>query len=663
MLTDIPQLERGFVFAMQDDYALDLPGRQEDLAAFLGWLEAEGWPLALKVLTGESFDGDEQPFEKLALAVCVWRADKCIWRDDQGDELKEEDLLYLSFGHQMIKEGQEILRKWYLGTEPSAHEKRRLWAYRLYLDCRILHGPCWPYELGLHRYGEEGSYLPLGEDLGFCAWHPMETFLNSPDYTEAPPEDYFRIIKPEAMDEFAMRVEGYEPHEDEKGRAFVKEKFPVGEPGVVHMESFRGGDKPVLLLLADGMDCFWARVAPMAENLYQAYKDKLHFYWVHTDVVDFLIEGETTVNYFKPHVGRELPGHATSYEDRARTAKKVYMTHPHMTLPCLLDTMGSAGLNLARDLGGGSRVILLDRENRVAWQSTYQWGYWFSKRPPERGCCEHFPWADGVEQAIRKLLANDGFYDPQHEPFDAHDLTNNPLGKQDPAVMYLLKSRVKAIDLDACRLEIVGRPATFTVLDKTPEDKEYFNDPHPMVIGFTEDAVLKLHNKPIPMSELQVDDIIFGPGYVKQSDGSWLASEIQVERKAEGGGAGKLVGDTYLMAHLLRSEDGGLVVKPCLPEQEMKGLRYIREAGDAIELFGRAKGNYEALTAWLDAARDEVVIHLSEDTLLSRHGVPADVADFCKGDLLSIWYRGEQAGQEQIDAALIRASQIAVSQS
>jgi len=650
-------VERGFVYWVQDDYAIDQGQMAEDRTTFLDWMNESGVKNAERFLAGETLD---DPWERrMTLALCVWRADKCIWRDDQGDRLAADDLPFLAFGRKLLRNGQALLREGYQQDSLNLSEEQQelLWAYRLYAECRILHAPCWPWELGIHEFANQtGDYYPTGKETGTWCWWPMEHAMKSPAYTDAPPADYFRIIQKHSVDEFYQMFAGYEKMETADGRIRVKGKTQKQEEGMVCLAQERG-QKPVLLILADAMDCFWARASAVFEHIYQVYGEHLACYWVNIDVGDFLIAGDSTSNFFKPWQGKELPGHAVSLEDRARTAKKLYMTHPHLTFPCLLDDLGDTTANRFLETGGSSAAVLIDKNGALAWQGHHNWEHFANNCPPQRGLCEQFPWANELELEIRALLKNNGLYDPDHPVFPANNSHFATPDKKIPEEMYLLHSRITNIEAD--HLTVMGRVSTFTVIMKSPSDKEWFNDPHEMKLNTPPGIPILRQGVAIPREELRVGDVIGGGGYSKEKDGSWTASEIRfVETGNTTDTPRKKIGDTYLLARLLENEGTLLRVQPMLPEEKMRGLRFCREAGDRLALTGRAAANLQALEHLLQRKDETLAVRLHPDCLFVRNGTACDVSELQKNDILYVWYNHGDANQPVIDAALIRASNV-----
>ncbi len=659
---NVESLKKGLVYAIQADYAEKHTDRLIHLNGFLEWLNPQGWELAESILDN-SFPKELSPeWRRLAKGICIWRGDKLFSRHEQGTLLSSQDDSYRRYVEELRLEGKELMIKGYQGESFSTEEMERLWEYRIWCECKILRVPYRPYELGLHALGPS-CYLPLGYKVPELRMLKMEQALISPDYTEAPHADYFKLMELEACDEFFTWFQGYTlEHTDGNLKAFGKnEAMPQGD-GVVHIQEHRGS-KPVLLVLADAMDTLFAQVAPILEHLHQSYHNHVNIYWVNMELWDFLIHGPTTRNYFKPYVGNELPGHAESYEDRARMAKKVYMTYPSLTYPCLLDNMSGTITNLFQAKGGESNAVLIDKNGHVAWQSSSTGWVYGETIPPQRGMCPQFPWANMVEQEIRKLLANQGEYLKNQEPFDTVEhrsgvhRINEGLQKDGSTTMYLLGSPVTSVDNKNRTLSIQGRPSTFSVMPRGPDYDEYFNPPYPMTIYVPKTASIKAHGVAIDFESIEVGEVIFGQGFIQTGHDTYRATDMKLwGRKLDI--ELKPTGDSYLLGKLLsyNTEKKELVMQPLLPVEHMKGKQWIEEEKDRITLIDHAKENYDTLQKWIARDNKNIIITVSDDTLFYHNGKNAHPSNFQTGDTLCVWYHHRHAGKEVLPSALIRAS-------
>ena len=154
--SDVERLERGFVLASQDEYALDVPEKELLIKEYQKWIVTQGEKLMAKFSSCKKFDESEKQYERLTRATYIWKAQRMYERFEQGDEsLNEDEIKANEFAAKLWDEGQKLLRRGYLGERFTDNEIERLWEYRVICEIRI----CCPtpyraYDLGIHRFGE-----------------------------------------------------------------------------------------------------------------------------------------------------------------------------------------------------------------------------------------------------------------------------------------------------------------------------------------------------------------------------------------------------------------------------------------------------------------------------------------------------------------------------
>jgi len=130
--SSIEHLEKGFVLASQDEYALDVQDKEVLVQNYQMWLNGPGFMLMNKFRLGETFNDDEKPYWRLARASYIWKAQRMYERFDQGDEtLNEEEFQAYEFAALLWEEGAELMKRGYLGERFSDDEIERLWDYRV----------------------------------------------------------------------------------------------------------------------------------------------------------------------------------------------------------------------------------------------------------------------------------------------------------------------------------------------------------------------------------------------------------------------------------------------------------------------------------------------------------------------------------------------------
>jgi len=683
---DIETLERGYVLASQDEYATEAPGNAECLAAFLEWLGADGADLTARWRAGEAIAEAETPYLWVAKAAWIWRGDRLLMRRRRGfDPADADQAACIDYVEKLEQRGRDAMIRGYFHEPLSDEDTDTLREYRILADTRILETPVWPYELGIgESSGPRGTpekYFPLGGEVPDLKWPRMEAVLESPDYTDLPTRDPRAVMLPDAVEDFLVLFRGYETRQAPDGRRYVGAKrgqatfspMPRQTPNPdarksslspFRLRDFRG-HKPVALLIASATDCFWARAVAHVQPLQRAYGDEVEFVWVNVRLWDFLIHALTTRNHYLPDVGLEVPPFQRTLEERARWAKKLYMTYPDLALPCVLDDPADTTASLFQEGGGSSTVILIDVDGRVAWHSA-GWGWWNRTRPPGRTASD--AWADALEREICTLLQRGGRYDPDHAPFHEPDRQIAEAPPEGARASYLAASRVTAVDPEARRLTLAARPvARFTVVNRPVDARDFYNDPEPIELAVPDDARLTVGNAPVPWDELQPGDVVSGRAW-RLADGGWIAKDLHVQSRAapdpvrsDAVRRSPPVADTCMTARVVsvQADEGTCTVQRLLPPPaEMKGYHFNRQAGEAIQLDGLARDNMETVSRWLadDDPLPRYTFAIGDDALVRFNGQPAALSDARVGDLAAIWYAHSDEDRPRIPAATLRIS-------
>ena len=663
----IERLERGFVLASQDEYALDVPEKDILVAEYQEWLGGQGEKMMAKFSSGKKFDKSENDYYRLAKASYIWKAQRMYERFEQGDEtLNEDEIRANEFAAKLWYEGKELLRRGYLGERFSDEEIERLWEYKLICEIRI----CCPtpyriYDVGAHRFGNKKGGVYIGKDVPDISWMKMEAAMESPFYTDKPTHDMFSRIKPDAVDEFFRYFRGYRKAVTPEGYEFAEAIFPQtirGDDRYVRISDFRG-KKPVVLFVTSSMDSFWDKAIMEAEAIYRAYKDQVEFIWVNVSIWDFLIRSKATYNYYKPYTGIELPGHERNHEERARTAKKMYMTYPQITLPCVLDQDSEQTSNYFNSHGGAGETVIIDIDGKIAWNShSFGWGYWFESRPPGASSAE-IGWGAVVEKEIRKLLSNDGKYNPNHEMLKKHDKKRSNNRPKCVKSMYMMSGPITDIDRKNKTITVKSRTSTFTVIYRAPDSFQQFNPLQDFKIIINDETKITFRNAPIKFDDLKLGNVVTGPEIWKLEDGSWLSKKIRLiptkEMSADLPPA-LFTGDTYLYGKIIDINKRKNTIKvlrdKAVPEQ-MKGYKYIKEGGDKVELVGSAKINFATVEKWVEKDKSsKPYLFDMEGTLLLRNGEYVLLSEIKAGDFVSIKYAAEDEDKKKLRCAVVRAT-------
>lgn len=664
---EIENLEKGFVLASQDEYALDVPDKEILVQNYQAWLNGPGTRLMNKFRLGETFNEDEKTYWRLARASYIWKAQRMYERFDQGDEtLSEEEFQAYEFAALLWEEGGELMKRGYLGGRFSDDEIERLWEYRVICEIRICcPTPYRPFDFGLHRFGYETGPFYIGKEVPDISWMKMEAAMESPFYTDVPTHDLYAVIKPDAVDEFFRYFRGYNKVTASDGRVFVEGIFPQSVPGddrYVRISDFRG-KKPVLLFIASSMDTFWGNAVMEAEAIYRAYQGRVEVIWVNISIWDFLIRSKATYNYYKPYAGIELPGHEANHEERARTAKKVYMTYPQLTLPCVLDQDSEQTANYFKSHGGAGETVLIDIDGTIAWHSTYGWGYWFENRPPGRS--EEIAWGNAVEKEIHKLLENQGKYDPDHEQLKTPEDEVSELRSPEIKSMYMMNGPITDIDRQNRIITVKARTSTFSVIGRAPDGFQQFNPLQSFTIEVPPETKITCRNVPIDFDKLKVGSIVIGPEIWKMTDGSWLAKKIRLipsDEIREELPPAVFTGDMYLYGKIMKvniEENTLSVMRTTADPGEMKGYSYIKEGGDQVELAELAENNFSTVEKWVGKDKTPApYLFDMEGALLILNGDYVSLTELKAGDFVSVKYAAEDEDKRELRCAVVRATRL-----
>ena len=349
-------------------------GRRRQYEPFLTWFEREGRARLAKWRRGEQLSADERRHLPLLHGIRLFRYRGLRRKLRRKAKLTPDEQETVAYGNAVVKRGEALLRKGYLGGSLTRAELHGLWVYALWLDIRNTGGGVLPFHLGLAS-GYRGRRPPIGQPAPDFTLVRMEAALKSPDYSDLNPKDPAGLLRPASpfLQELLLAMGGYEPVPGAKPPRVRAKPIAVPEgreTDYVRLSDFRG-KRPVLLVLANATDA-WAwhwRLAPMLEPLHQAYRDRIAFFFIHTTIHDAHMPVK---DFFGPEPGRHDAVHEVALWQRARACKMFYMDHPQCTVPYLLDDMAQRTRNAYRDQGGGAYFVLVDLDGRVAYVDYHQ---------------------------------------------------------------------------------------------------------------------------------------------------------------------------------------------------------------------------------------------------------------------------------------------------
>ena len=302
-----------------------------------------------------------------------------IWRG------RSKDPAFVDYAARVAAAGQAALAKGYRSEPLDDADRAALRDYAIYVGIQNTGARILPFHVGASR---SEPFKPGEPAPDFCLPR-LEDVLARPSYSDARENDVLFYLKPDAAD-----------------RLFLLLRKPPPPPADgVRLSSLRG--QPVVLILADPVDSFFPRCLAILEPIYRAYRDRAQFLIVHVTIHDTRMGAP---EFFGPAAADKVTHlHPQTLEQRARTAKLLYMRYPNVTAPMVLDDMRQTTRNACMAEGGDARTLLVDVDGRLA----HDGGAWFAwEKGPYR---DDVLWANELETELVKLLANGGKADPERK--------------------------------------------------------------------------------------------------------------------------------------------------------------------------------------------------------------------------------------------------------
>lgn len=608
-MNNFDKLCLGFLTAIRDEYALKTEQTDDALIAFRKWLVDKGEKIIAQILDGDTDKNISEENMRLAKACIVWRGDRLKKRQEQGFFPKttvEKKMIF--FVNNLWENGERIMRKGYAGKTVSDDDCEVLNLYRILAETHILGVPVWEYEINKETVKND-PYRVAGTKISLPELPTLQNVLNKKSYTDNLPKPSLNLVSKEAYKDFSQ--------------LFNKKDF------VINSEISSNG-KPTCLIVASAADCFWPRCSPDAEYFKRSYGDKMNFHWINIRLWDFMIQID---NPFANQPEKELYGSIQTLEERARTAKALYLRQPWLSLPCSLDFPSDICANIFQCPGGEAHLLLLDKNNKLIWRTNKGWGHWFNTRPSAPWLTDNVSWADEVEQQIQSLLKtgknknNETYFPPQKAEENQVD--------EGCYKAYLLPSRVVSIDIKNKTIQIKGRPvARFSVILHEPDTYDECNPMVDITLHYKENNLL-FRNQPINLENLQVGDIV-GGWVEREGKGSWMCSSVNVtkQQKTELAKEKKLEAIIHCFGKFISydSEKNIILIRLKHLKTGSPGEKFINENPDNYEL------PYDAQVYIDNFANKECDLKLKifSDTLFRKNGVPCKMEDYKKNDFIRV---------------------------
>jgi hypothetical protein len=94
------------------------------------------------------------------------------------------------------------------------------------------------------------------------------------------------------------------------------------------------------------------------------------------------------------------------------------------------------------------------------------------------------------------------------------------------------------------------------------------------------------------------------------------------------------------------------------PANELTGLQFIRQAGEAAGLDGQTKLNFQTLENWIQEGAARRAFRLDDSVALFRNGRVASLADLKPGDFAGVYYDLNKDGSSTIVPEQLRATRM-----
>ncbi|MBD3394450.1 MAG: hypothetical protein GF418_02390 [Chitinivibrionales bacterium] len=512
-----------------------------------------------------------------------------------------------------------------------------------------------------------GNYMPhfLPGDT-FPAQHviPLQAALKSPHYSDTWREDRCEPLKRCGVLQYLLRFQGYKYETVEGGhevavpgsleRVARYERIPESE-FITMPDAFENG-RPLLLIMTDFVDLAGEDALDITAYLQDAYGSQVAIRLVEVTQPDATWR---TPLYFQKSF-EDRPGqtfHERYAEDHAFQAKAGYVTYPFITAPCLLDNNSHTVHNLYRH-AGNTQGVLLDRENKMVYQTGYGHYYWSWS-----DFAADVAWLNDLEEEIVALLKNDGRRVPGR-PSTVNVRRNYRVragnsSKTEPGV--------KQTTAHIARFKPSHRTGGWS-------EPAYGHDPDGINLAESRIVSERLNLLVDENTRIVVDGVTRTnlADLASRSDGWLHVRTYDTSDRACRNGKARCIfyntdeshfiwrsgiiksvektGDSYLATVSMEEAD----------PQKMFGYRFIEEAGAERHLYGKAKIYYETMQRWVKQSegRDPMyTFAVDVNTEIFVNGKESPPEALKPGQFAGVQYETIAEGAETIWPMHIRATE------
>jgi hypothetical protein len=526
------------------------------------------------------------------------------------------------------------------------------------------------------NYGEQGRDFRL---------QTLEAGFNLPNYSDIALDDYTidYVLRADGVKELLNIVNAYEAvsgtgkYTIASKESRLKPKLGEKENDFVQLSSFKN-KKPVVLMIGGPKDFYMPNFFYQFEYIYNAYKDKVEFYYIVSNAGWYYI-GMKDRAFFKTHDSLTQVSNSLTLEERARIGKLEYMGTPYLTVPCLLDTLGNTTQNDFFNNGGGADITILDINGKVV---DHGQGFGYALYAMNE-----------VELSIRELLNREGKCDPDREEIFYvtpkktgkgktfnYNFPRRGLVRPQKRILNIQKMKIIAIEKDfitvSKKFKDKEKKYELRIDDKTRiysgvdiESANILKVGASLTIEFKEDDYLtgsiELKRVDGKITKPMVDPYTKGPYELITKDGSlqitgsksgysgWIWYEVIVDNIAGNviepnvitvKGPHKSKTKIWICGEIKKVNEatGELVVKQMKPDAKaMKGYGFWKNASDGATMSHEAEARMKEIEKWLAYSDDELnrKIKVDKGTHIFVNGnFDATIDDFKVGDFIGLEY-------------------------
>lgn len=376
---------------------------------FKAFMANQGNTILQKWLAGESLTAEQTKYVPLVQAAYLAHAIPPHRKEKQryfvldiGDRPLADCEKYFK---EVNKRGDAALEKAYRTGKLSEEDVESIRLKRVAMNCTgVGGGQQLPNKLNIDgfddfRAGDDMTDMVELLDTALT----LEAALQLPDYTDEADYGYYAdiFLRPAGVQEWLIDITGFEAQSLDGGQTVIRAKCPAPTNASRHLKvSENLGQRPIVLFFAGSDDCYIDDFIMAFEGMYEAYNDEVAFVYINHTINDYLMSPS---NFFD-HAEKHYIGNAPTVEERARVSKNLCMTAPSASFPVLMDHQSDQLKATFHQLNWNFlnlTIFVIDRNGELAamWQEYFQ----VSQN------------ANVLEQALQKLLRNDGLRDPSVE--------------------------------------------------------------------------------------------------------------------------------------------------------------------------------------------------------------------------------------------------------